>query len=280
MARETLDDALKLTFGDEGGYSNAKTDSGNFLNGVLVGTKYGITGRTLAAHRGVANVTAQDVRTMTLSEAADIYRAGYWAQSGGDLLPAGLDYAVFDAGVLSGPARAVKILQKLVGEDEDGNAGPQTLKAVNAYQGGIPELIRDYCDARMSFLRSIKNAKTGFPKNGRGWTIRVTGIDPNGQWAPKPGVVGNALRLAGGVPVYASEPESPSVPAGGAAKAEPAAPNPLAKPEVLLPGAAAVIAAAAPLATGPVVYAIAFAVVVIVLIGAFYAFKRIARTPA
>lgn len=280
MARETLDDALKLTFGDEGGYSNARTDAGNFLGGELVGTKYGITGKTLAAHRGVGIVTAQDVRNMQLSEAADIYRAGYWTQSGGDILPTGLDYAVFDSGVLSGPTKAVRMLQEVIGAKVDGNAGTETLDKVRSYPGGTSQLIRDYCDARMAFLQSIKNPKTGFPKNGRGWTIRVTGKDPAGQWPDKPGVVGNALRLAGGVSVHPSAPESPPVPAGGDAKAVPPAPNPWVKPEVLgpvgavLPGAAALVAG-----PGPLQWAFAFGVVVLILLGAFYAFRRIQKTP-
>lgn len=87
MARETLPTALELTFGHEGAYSSAPTDRGNYLNGVLVGTKYGITGATLAAHRGVRTVTAAQVKGMSLREAEDIYRRFYWSQSGGDVLP-------------------------------------------------------------------------------------------------------------------------------------------------------------------------------------------------
>ncbi|MGK9336087.1 glycoside hydrolase family 108 protein [Sinorhizobium meliloti] len=98
MARETLPVALELTFGDEGGYSNVKTDRGG-------PTKYGVTHATLAAHRGVKAVTAEQVRAMSREEATDIYRRSYWQQCGGDLLPPGLDYAVFDFGVNSGPAR-------------------------------------------------------------------------------------------------------------------------------------------------------------------------------
>jgi len=273
MARETLPIALKLMFGHEGGYSNVATDSGG-------PTKYGVTHRTLAAHRGVASVTPSQVRDMTIEEATEIYRTGYWTQSGGDLLPKGLDYAAFDFGVNSGPSKAVKVLQELVGVTPDGNAGPMTLRAVENYPGGVLKLLRDYCEARMDFLRSIKNPKTGFPKNGRGWTIRVTGRDPEGKWADQPGVLGHALELASASHTNMPIPTPQTAPAGGDAKAVAPAPNPLAKPEVLLPGAAAVITAAAPLATGPVVWALAFAVVVLVLIGAFYAFRRIAKTPA
>lgn len=277
MARTTLPTALKLMFGHEGGYSNVKTDSGG-------PTKFGVTHKTLAAHRGVKFVTAEQVKAMTIEEATDIYVKGYWSQSGGDLLPAGLDYAAFDFGVNSGPARAVKVLQRLVGAVEDGNIGPGTLDAVNHYPGGKRALIVDYCDARMKFLKSLTNAKTGFPVNGRGWTIRVTGRDPKGQYKPQKGVVGNALALAGSdgfmtpLPEVANTQAEP-VPEGGDAKAIPAAPNPLAKVEVLAPAVGTVLAASAPFATGPVLYAIAFALCLAALLLAFYAFRRIQRTP-
>lgn len=42
-------------------------------------------------------------------------------------------------------------------------------------RAGVGTLIRAYCDERMRFLRSLTNAKTGFPVNGRGWTMRLTG---------------------------------------------------------------------------------------------------------
>ncbi|WQP10968.1 glycosyl hydrolase 108 family protein (plasmid) [Sinorhizobium meliloti] len=83
---------------------------------------------------------------MSREEAADIYRRSYWPQCGVDLLPPGLDYAVFDFGVNSGPARAVKTLQKVVGVREDGHVGEQTLAAVRKFEGrrrhADPRLLR------------------------------------------------------------------------------------------------------------------------------------------
>ena len=127
--RETLPTALTLMFGHEGGYVNASTDRGG-------PTKYGITHTTLARHRGVASVTAAQVKALTLAEAEEIYRKSYWGQSGGDVLPVGLDYAAFDFGVNSGPSRAVRTLQQVVGVAADGKIGPKTLAAVNAYSAG------------------------------------------------------------------------------------------------------------------------------------------------
>ena len=280
--RKNLGISLDWTFGSEGGYSKAKTDSGNYLNGVLVGTKYGITGKTLAAHRGVKTVTADDVKNMTRDEAAEIYVKSYWPQSGGDILPDGLDYAAFDFGVNSGPARAVKTLQRVLGIAQDGIVGGQTLAAVNRYPGGVPAVIRAYCDARMVFLRGLGGAQ-GFSANGRGWTYRVTGIDPRGVYARKPGVVGNALALAkgratatpAGVPAPAYGPDT--IP-GGNAKANAANTSLtrlLERPEALMPVAAGLSSVGA-VATGegPFQYALAFGVVVLVLAGLYFFIKR------
>lgn len=269
MARATLPRALELMFGHEGGYSNVPTDSGG-------PTKYGITHKTLAAHRGVKSVSADQVKALKLSEAEEIYRKGYWTQSGGDLLPAGLDYAAFDFGVNSGPARAVKVLQKVVGVPQDGNAGPMTLAAVEAYKGGVLKLIKAYCEARMDFLRGLTNAKTGFPVNGRGWTIRVTGLDPKGLYAPAPGVVGNALAMA----AHKEPVATLAAPVGGDAKAIPSEPNPWTKPEVLGPVGGVLGGLPAILSVqGPLQYVLAGGVALLFLLGAFYAFRRIARTP-
>ncbi len=186
MARETLPVALELMFAHD---VNAKTDKGG-------PTKYGITHRTLAAYRGKKSVTSAEVRAMSRQEAVEIYRRSYWTQSGGDLLPPGLDYAAFDFGVNSGPARAVKALQKLLGVREDGVVGERTVNAAHRFPGGMVALIRAYCEERMRYLRTLSSRKTGFPVKGRGWTIRVTGKDPKGQLKDQSGVIGNALKLA------------------------------------------------------------------------------------
>lgn len=270
MARDTLPVALELMFGHEGGYVNAKTDRGG-------PTKYGITHTTLAAHRGRPSVTPDQVRSMSREEAEDIYRRSYWAQSGGDLLPPGLDYAVFDFGVNSGPARAVKTLQKVVGIREDGHVGEQTLAAVRRYEGGVSTLIRAYCDARMRFLRSLTNAKTGFPVNGRGWTIRVTGKDPKGEWKAQPGVLGNALRLAANA--SGSDVEKTQTPPEAEAKADSrdtGLGEVIKKPEAWGPLGGLLSAGGALFAgNGPVQWALAAALVAGVGVGLYYFIRRV-----
>lgn len=270
MARETLPVALTLMFGHEGGYVNVASDRGG-------PTKYGITHKTLAAHRGKASVTAAQVRAMSIEEATDIYQRSYWGQSGGDVLPPGLDYAAFDFGVNSGPARAVKVLQKVVGVRVDGHLGEDTLKAARAYPGGIATLIRDYCAARMAYLRTLTNAKTGFPANGRGWTIRVTGKDPKGQWKDQPGVLGNALKLA--ADASGRGVEVPDLPAEAQAKADSrdtGLGEILKKPEAWGPLTSLVTGLGSLTAgSGPVQWALALAMLAGVGVGVWFVVQRV-----
>ncbi|MFM2005303.1 MAG: hypothetical protein RLZZ09_958, partial [Pseudomonadota bacterium] len=261
--RDTINSALRLVFGHEGGYSNRKTDRGG-------PTKYGITKATLEAARG-RPVSNEDVKALTLDEAVQIYARSYWVQSGGDALPAGLDYAAFDFGVNSGPNRAVKVLQQALGVTPDGWVGEKTLAAVSTYPGGTEQLIRDYCEARMRFLRAIKGPQ-GWAANGRGWTIRVTGKDPKGEWKDQPGVIGNAIALAQGA---ITEDDTPSTyegaPEGGDAKGEPKASSPWFDPGVLLPGLGGLLGSVGALfsGSGPVQWALAGAILIAVGVGAW-----------
>jgi len=273
MARETLSTALELMFGHEGGYVNVKTDRGG-------PTKYGVTHKTLAAHLGVASVTAERVKAMTLAEATAIYQRSYWSQSGGDVLPAGLDYAAFDFGVNSGPSRAVKSLQAVLAAKGgytgkvDGHIGEQTLAAVKAYPGGVRMLIIDYCEERMRFLRSL-GGKTGFSANGRGWTIRVTGKDPKGQYKTQLGVVGNALRLAAAKKPLESQTSAGSAKADGR---DTGLGEVLKKPEAWGPlGGLLSAGGAIAMGSGPVQWALALAMLAGVGVGIWYLIQRTRR---
>ncbi|ACL57560.1 glycoside hydrolase family 108 protein [Methylobacterium nodulans] len=162
MAAPTYDWALKLVLAHEGGYVDHPDDPGGPTNlGVTLGTLSAVLGRP---------ATRADVRALTLAKVAPIYRARYWDAVRGDDLPAGLDYALFDFAVNSGPARAAIALQRLVGVADDGVIGAVTLAAVARTDQRW--LINALCDSRLAFLRSLK----GWPTFGKGWTKRVAGV--------------------------------------------------------------------------------------------------------
>lgn len=162
MTVSSYDAALACLLGHEGGYSNHPDDPGG-------PTKYGIT---IADYRRYvkADADAADMRAMPLADAKGIYRARYWAVLRCDDLPAGLDYAVFDYGVNSGVSRAAKVLQRIVGVDDDGAIGPVTLAAVARHDA--PALIEALCDERFAFLKSLKTWRVF----GGGWGRRVTEV--------------------------------------------------------------------------------------------------------
>ena len=132
-------------------------------------TRWGITFNTLKAWRGKP-VTKQDVRNLTKKEALDIYEAQYWKAVGADKLPEGLDYAVADYGINSGPARAVKDLQRVLGVTADGVIGVQTLAALKGRS--TVKLIEDLCERRLKFVQGLSTYKTF----GRGWKARIDGV--------------------------------------------------------------------------------------------------------
>jgi lysozyme family protein len=154
----------------EGGYVDHPADPGGATN-------MGITRRTLAEWRGVSPASALDkaeVKALTRAEAARIYRARYWERCAAGEMAAGLDLAVFDFAVNSGPDRAVRMLQGLLGVAVDGIVGPVTrAQLVRQHAGGgTTGLIEALCKRRLEFLMSLST----FATFGRGWRSRVEAV--------------------------------------------------------------------------------------------------------
>jgi lysozyme family protein len=166
--KANFEQALKLVLIHEGGYVNHPKDPGGATN-------QGITHRTYAAWRARQGQEPRNVRDITSEEVREIYRAQYWHKIMADDLPSGLDYAVFDFAVNSGPARAAKFLQEIVGADQDGIIGAQTLDAVAARDS--KQLIRMLCASRLAWLKRLKT----FATFGKGWTRRVNDVNEAAQ---------------------------------------------------------------------------------------------------
>ena len=151
--------ALQHTLKEEGGFSNHPKDPGG-------ATMRGVTLDTYRAYRRNPHLTAEDLKQITDQELRDIYRTRYWDAVKANDLPSGVDYCVFDCAVNSGPGRAAKILQDVVGVKPDGGIGPLTLAAVKAMDP--IELISKYADKRLQFWQSLSTFETF----GKGWTRR------------------------------------------------------------------------------------------------------------
>lgn len=154
--------ALSLVLKHEGGWSDHKDDPGGAT----------MKGVTLANFRRYVKPSASkdDLRKITDEQVATIYRRYYWDAVRASELPSGIDYAVFDFAVNSGPDRAIKYLQAVVGAKQDGRVGPDTLaKTRNMMRATV---INSLCDKRMAFLKRLKT----WPTFGKGWTSRVSGV--------------------------------------------------------------------------------------------------------
>lgn len=166
MAKSRFDICLDAVLRHEGGYADHPDDPGGATN-------MGITHQTLARWRNISPWTAlpkSAVRALTRAEAALIYRANYWDRCQAGQLPAGLDLAVFDFAVNSGPDRAVRTLQAVLDVTVDGQIGPMTLAACAARD--ISGLINALCERRLQFLKRLPT----FASFGTGWTRRVAAV--------------------------------------------------------------------------------------------------------
>ena len=181
--RENFKEALAAVLIHEGGFVDHPRDPGGATN-------KGITHKTYAAWLRVQNLPQKNVRDITDEEVAAIYQEQYWNAVRGDQLPSGVDYAVFDFAVNSGPGRAARFLQRIVGVAEDGIIGQQTLAAVQGV--GARQIVSELCAARLAWLKRLPHWSTF----GRGWERRVNEVKAK------------AMRLATSEYTYISGPEA------------------------------------------------------------------------
>ena len=160
--KENFDTALRALLKHEGGYVNHPSDPGGMTN-------LGVTKRVWEEWVG-HEVDEKQMRALTPELVAPLYKKKYWDKVCGDELPTGLDLAVFDLAVNSGPGRAAKMLQKVLGVTQDGAIGPQTIaKALNIDSS---KLIADYNAERLAFLQALPTWGTF----GKGWGRRVAEV--------------------------------------------------------------------------------------------------------
>lgn len=148
-----FDQAVAIILKFEGGLVNNDHDSG----GV---TKYGISKRAYPK---------LDIINLTKTQAIDIYKSDYWDKLSLNSVPEKLRLAIFDAAVNQGPAKAVMMIQKLLGVPVDGIMGTKTLQAFGV-DGS--KLLDSYIMARHdAYTRS-----QGWLYFGKGWSRRILEI--------------------------------------------------------------------------------------------------------
>ena len=152
-----FDDAFTLLIGNGGKLSLDPKDPGNWTGGrigkgVMKGSKYGISS---------ASYPDLDIKSITLSDAKDIYKKSYWI----DGITDEIAFDFFDTSVNSGKSRAIKILQQTVGVTVDGNIGPKTLAAIRV----TDNLKRKFNAYRLLFMTDCGV----WESQGKGWARRI-----------------------------------------------------------------------------------------------------------
>lgn len=147
----TFDEAFRRLIGHEGGLVDHPADPGGL-------TKYGISQRSYPG---------EDIRGINLQRAQEIYRRDYWGPAGCDVVPPGLRFDLFDMAVNAGVGRAVRTLQRAVGQVEDGIIGPRTLQAIQSTPA--PRLVARFNGHRLEHMASLPT----WPAFGRGWARRI-----------------------------------------------------------------------------------------------------------
>jgi len=160
--KDNFQSSLAHVLKSEGGFVNHPKDPGGMTN-------LGCTKNTWEDYVG-HSVSESDMKDLTPELVAPLYKRKYWDKVAGDDLPSGLDYAVFDAAINSGPGKAAKWLQEVLGVTADGSIGKGTLAAVHTMD--VQDLIAKYNDKRLQFLESLPT----FSTFGKGWSRRVSEV--------------------------------------------------------------------------------------------------------
>lgn len=142
----------------EGGFVSHKADPGG-------ATRWGVTEAVARKHGYTGKM--QDYPQ---HEAAQVYRKDYWDAIRADDLPVAIRYATFDAAVNSGPAQAIKWLQRELGVNADGVVGPQTINAARSADAEV--LARKILGARLHFMTGLNH----WPAFSRGWARRIADL--------------------------------------------------------------------------------------------------------
>lgn len=149
--------AVGLTLKHEGGYTPG-------LDGDPGGaTNYGISQRAYPT---------KDIQHLSKAEARDIYRHDYWLSLYDQIGDQKIANALFDFGVNAGISRAVKTIQRAVGDIlagpfiADGVFGPDTLAAVNSCEPA--HLLMRFTARRIDYYQSLNK-----PQFIKGWTARA-----------------------------------------------------------------------------------------------------------
>lgn len=171
--KTNFDIALQWIFHAEGGYVNDPKDPGG-------ATRYGISLRYLKGKGklgdidGDGDIDADDIKELTKSKAAELYRVDFWDKCSCDKLPLPLAIILFDQAVNTGVRTAARSLQRHTGAKVDGVIGKQTIaRAIAKFRQNPTWFVASYMSRRAKYYHKITIENITFTKFIKGWFIRL-----------------------------------------------------------------------------------------------------------
>jgi lysozyme family protein len=164
MANRGFLDAVEVVLKNEGGFVNHPADRGGPTN-------WGITQKVYEAYKG-RPVSIDEIKNMPRSEAIAIYKRNYWDKIGGDQLKYyATALTLFDQAVNRGVAAVIRQVQGILGLNQDGRLGSQTIAALNA----IPDtkFIPQFLTAAENSYKAIVQKNPSQSVFINGWLKRV-----------------------------------------------------------------------------------------------------------
>lgn len=133
--------------------------------GEQFATSYGVTEMTWdeAERQGIVD---HDIDTATKDDCASILRSMYWNACHCPSLSPGVSLMVFNDAMVCGTGHTTKLLQRIVGAEQDGVIGPNTLRLANSVHA--VDLIEKLRVADEIYYAALAKA----PLFLKGWTRR------------------------------------------------------------------------------------------------------------
>ncbi len=170
MSTSVFNKALSVVLQFEGGYTRNTNDLGNVSGS---GTNKGVIQTTYDSYKLSKQMPKADVKNITDTEVAEIYRDRYWYANGCNLLPAKLALLVFDTAVNMGSAKVVSYFQELLGSKATA-MNAQMINDINYYLSKHSE-----DDLILAFITRRKQSYRAYAAKGnqrvflQGWLNRV-----------------------------------------------------------------------------------------------------------
>lgn len=157
LIREKFNLAIPLILEHEGGYVNDPVDPGGETN-------FGISKQTYP------NV---DIAALTVEDAKEIYFNDWWLQYRfGEIDDVLIATKLFDTCVHVGPKKGIRFAQQVLGIEQDGKIGNQTLAALNAVKDR--ELfLGSYRATQANYYRDRVAQNPKMKKYIKGWLRRA-----------------------------------------------------------------------------------------------------------